>query len=42
MISNREFLGTEPIADILAVTFTTILFVVQFKKVIREMEEKRG
>ena len=28
----------EPIADILAVTFTAILFAVQFKKVMREMD----
>lgn len=30
----------EPIADVLAVTFTSILFSFQFKKALREMEEK--
>ena len=30
----------EPIADVLAVTFTAVLFAVQFKKVMREIEEK--
>ena len=29
----------EPIADTLAVTFTTILFVFQFRKALREMEK---
>lgn len=31
----------EPIADVLAVTFTSILFSFQFKKALREMEEKQ-
>lgn len=31
----------EPIADVLAVTFTSILFSFQFKKALRQMEEKQ-
>jgi len=31
----------EPVADILAVTFTAILFAVQFKKAMKEIEEQR-
>lgn len=31
----------EPIADVLAVTFTSILFSFQFKKALRELEEKQ-
>ena len=31
----------EPVADILAVTFTAILFAVQFKKTMKEIEERR-
>ncbi len=31
----------EPIADVLAVTFTSLLFSFQFKKALREMEEKQ-
>ena len=40
LVSNRTFgvYMAEPIADIVAVTFTAILFVFQFKKVLRKMD----
>ena len=31
----------EPIADFLAVTFTAVLFTVQFKKILRKIEKNR-
>ena len=31
----------EPVADVLAVTFTVILFSVQFKKALREIDEAK-
>lgn len=33
--------AAEPVADFLAVTFTSILFTFQFKKALRQMNEKR-
>jgi Na+-driven multidrug efflux pump len=42
-LANDPTIGVymaEPIADVTAVTFTTILFIFQFKKALRKIEEK--
>ena len=38
MEKSKEFLGAEPIADVIAVTFTAILFAAQFKKAIKNLQ----
>jgi hypothetical protein len=37
--ATRGVYMAEPVADILAVTFTAILFVFQFRKAMREIEQ---
>lgn len=39
---TRAVYMAEPVADILAITFTGILFIFQFKKSLAEMEQKKG
>lgn len=38
---TKAVFTAEPIADILAVTFTTVLFIFQFRRAMRAIEEKR-
>ena len=38
---NKTFLGTEPVADGIAVLCTVMIFAVQFKKALRRLDEAR-